>query len=692
MIFASSRRRSTTRGDHALKDTSQPRTATSRIGVEIGGTFTDLVWIDGEGRLRTGKTPSTPSAIHEAVLGVIETAGVPLASVSQVTHGSTVATNSLLTRRGARTGLLTTRGFRDVVILGRADRDHSIYDMRYRRPVPPIRRSMIRELAERIGPDGEVMVPLDLESAWTEARALIEEGVEAIAICLLHAYRNPEHEQRLAALIRERAPNIVVSASHEVSPEFREYERSLTTVANAFVGPVVERYVNRLADGLRERGHEGVMHIMQSNGGCMPAAAAGSNAVRMLLSGPAAGIRAAMWFAERNGVRDVITLDMGGTSTDVAIAPGLKPGTVPELRIDGLPVRTASIDMGTIGAGGGSIAQIDRGGFLAVGPDSAGAEPGPACYGRGGERPTVTDAQMVSGLLRPKGFQEGKLALSRDLAEAALATLKMEAGIEASADAILRLVNSNMADAVRLVSTRRGIDPRDFAIVAYGGGGPLHAAMVAEELGVRQVLIPWSPGLASAFGLLIADTVIDLSRSAPQPLSERTLNDERLRQLQAQAGEAARLNGLDDGSYEVAVGLDMRYAGQAFELPVWTASGTADVLSLRGLFETEHRSRYGHARPGIAIEVTGYRMRIIRRSREEVATPLVVRGGSETFHDVRMNGMKARARVLGRGSLAPGDTLDGPAILEEATSTTVVPPGWTCDCLESGDLLLRSAQ
>src|SRR5690606_2100638 len=304
-----------------LRGISASGNGANRIGVEIGGTFTDLVWVAPDGQLRTGKTPSTPQAIHEAVLKAIDEVGAPLASVEQVTHGSTVATNALLTRRGAHAGLVTTAGFRDVLIVGRGDRDNNIYDMQYRRPAPPIRRSMIREVPERIGPHGEVLLPLDEEAAWREISELIDQGVEAIAICLLHSYCNPAHERRLAEMIRERAPHVAVAASHEVSPEFREYERSMTTVVNAFVGPVVERYVDRLDAALRDRGYGGVLQIMQSNGGSMPAVSAGANAVRMLLSGPAAGVRAAMWFAARNGIQNAITLDMGGTSTDVAIAP-----------------------------------------------------------------------------------------------------------------------------------------------------------------------------------------------------------------------------------------------------------------------------------------------------------------------------------------------------------------------------------
>ncbi|WP_198174100.1 hydantoinase/oxoprolinase family protein [Mesorhizobium xinjiangense] len=663
---------------------------TNRIGVEIGGTFTDLVWSGPDGRLHTGKTPSTPDAIHEAVLAVIAEAGMPLSEVAGITHGSTVATNALIMRKGASAGLLTTAGFRDVVIVGRGDRDHGIYDMQYRRPAPPIRRSMIREVSERIGPDGEVIVPLDLAAAWREVEAFLAQGVEGIAISLIHAYRNPAHEKALAEMIRERAPQIAVSASHEVSPEFREYERTVTTVVNAFVGPVVESYINRLDAGLRADDYRGVLKIMQSNGGAMPAEAAGANAVRMLLSGPAAGVRAAMWFAERNGIKDAITLDMGGTSTDVAIAPGLIPSTVPELKIDGLPVRTASVDMATIGAGGGSIAAIDPGGFLAVGPESAGALPGPVCYGRGGTRPTVTDAQVIAGLLQPQQFFGGKMELSSAAAEAALAPLDRDGNARCAADAVLRLVNSNMAAAVRLVSTGRGIDPRDFTLIAYGGGGPLHAAMVADELGVFRVLVPWSPGLVSAFGLLIADTLIDVVQSDLHRLAETSLCAAHCADLRVRGCDLAKAHGVGESSHEVEIGLDMRYAGQAFELTIWTEGRATSKEELRRLFEDEHRARYGYARSGLDVEVVSYRIRVTARSDARISTPLPTgTGGVPEQVPISIDGNDLVAHALCRDSLGVGGKVSGPAILSEPTSTTVVPPGWEAQCLATGDLVLR---
>jgi len=663
-----------------------------QVGVEIGGTFTDLVWLRQDGTVATGKVPSTPGNIHQAVLDAVRTAEVPLAEVDQFSHGSTVATNALLTRRGSATGLVTTRGFRDVVEIGTHDRVGNIYTAFYRKPRVPVERRHVCEVDERIDARGEVTRALDLEAAWAAIRPMVEAGVGSLAICLLNAYRNPAHEAALAAMLRERAPGLEVFASHEVSPEFREYERTVTTTVNAFVGPVVKGYVDRLQAGLAADGYRGALRLMQSNGGIMPAAAAGANAVRMLLSGPAAGVRAAIWFARRNGIQDVLTLDMGGTSTDVAVAPQLDARIVPELTVDGLPIRTTAVDMATVGAGGGSIASIDAGGFLNVGPASAGAVPGPACYDRGGELPTVTDAQVVAGLLRPARFFGGRMALRADLAEQALAGLALAGSVGERADAILRMVNSNMAAAVRLVSTARGIDPRDFTLVAYGGGGPVHGAMVAEEVGMRRVLVPWSPGIASAFGLLVADLIVDVVRARMEALGDASLGAESVAQVRTLCMQQAERLDLAPGSYAIDVGADLRYAGQGFEITVWSGEDPIDAAGLRRLFESEHARRYGYARSALPIQVVNLRGRIVRRNTAALATPAAGRPGApRERQSIVLDGRTLDATFLPRAALAAGEHIDGPAVLEENTSTVFVPPRWSATCLPSGDLLLEKA-
>ncbi|WP_420392976.1 hydantoinase/oxoprolinase family protein [Acuticoccus sp.] len=666
---------------------------TDRVGVEIGGTFTDLVWRRGDGTLVTHKVLSTPKAIHEAVANAIDGAGADPSAIDQLVHGSTVATNALLTRDGSRTALITTRGFRDVIEIGTHERTGSVYEVFYRKPVPPVPRRLVLEVDERIDPTGTIVRPLDRAAVEAVVDAALAEGVGSIAIALLHAYANPAHERELAAIVRARAPEVVVSASHEISPEFREYERTMTTVVNAFVSPVVSRYVERIEADLRARGYGGILQIMQSNGGVMPGASAARNAVRMLLSGPAAGVRAAMFFAERNGIDDVLTIDMGGTSTDVVIAPGRTPTMVPELKVDGLPIRTPAVDMVTVGAGGGSIAALDPGGLLAVGPASAGADPGPAAYGRGGTKATVTDAQLVAGLLRPDRFFGGRMTLDARKAADALAAVGMPGSPQEVADAVLRIVNTNMAQALRRVSTARGIDPSGYTLVAYGGGGPLHAATVAEEIGVRRVLVPWAPGLASAFGLLVADTTIDLVRTDLQVLSDATLDAARLAELNAWAGEAAAAHGLAGGEYTTEVGLDMRYRGQAFELTVWSEAEPRSADALRAAFEAAHLQRYGYARAALAVEAVNTRVRVTARAGPPPVTPRP--NGAAADRDtgeVFIAGAARLATFVARDALGAGETVAGPAVIEEATATTVVPLGWTARMEPTGDLMLTRSR
>jgi N-methylhydantoinase A len=662
-----------------------------QVGVEIGGTFTDLVWLREDGTVVTGKVPSTPGQVEKAVLDAVHSVDAPLAGVKRFTHGSTIATNALLTRSGAVTGLLTTEGFRDIVEIGTHDRTGNIYTAFYEKPRPPLARRLIREVPERIDASGKVLRPLDTEAAWREVEGLLADGVTSIAICLMHGYRSPEHERMLRDLIAERAPQVEVFTSHEVSPEFREYERTVTTVVNAFVGPVVKGYVERLGASLAGEGYGGALRLMQSNGGIMPAAAAGSNAVRMLLSGPAAGVRAAIWFARRNNISDILTLDMGGTSTDVAIAPGLEARIGSELVVDSLPIRTTAMDMATVGAGGGSIASIDTGGYLNVGPASAGAVPGPACYDRGGTLPTVTDAQVVAGLLRPERFFGGQMALRTDLAEAALSGLGVGDSPQATADAVLQMVNSNMASAVRLVSTARGIDPRDFTLVAFGGGGPLHGAMVADEVGMRRILVPWAPGIASAFGLLVADLIVDVVTSKMELLSDTSLDAAAIEALRALCeAEAGRLD-LAPGSYEIQAGLDLRYAGQGFELTLWRDMKPASAGEIDAVFQEEHKRRYGYARATLKTQVVNLRARIIQHNHASLKTPVPPASASRERKDILLNGKRWDALFLARAALGVGETIVGPAVLEEETSTTFVPPDWRCTCLPEGDLLLEKS-
>jgi N-methylhydantoinase A len=662
-----------------------------RVGVEIGGTFTDLVWRRADGSVATHKVLSTPEALQRGVLQALEEAGVVLPATSHLVHGSTVATNALLTRQGAVTGLLATEGFRDVLEIGRHDRVGNIYEVLYRKPVPPVRRAHIREVRERVLSDGRVHVALDAEAAWQGVRDLLDAGVESLAICLLHAYGNPAHERALLALCRERAPNVYVTASHEISPEFREYERSMTTAINAFVGPVVARYVEALIASLGERRFGGVLQVMQSNGGILPAAAVGVHAVRTLFSGPAAGVRGAVWFARRAGVKDAITLDMGGTSTDVCLAPDLSPGTVSELVLGGLPVRTPSLDIVSVGAGGGSVAAIDRGGFLQVGPHSAGARPGPASYGRGGLDPTVTDAQLVAGILRPAQFLGGRMRLHPDRAVAALGRVAQAAALDRAADAVLRMANANLAAAVRLVSTARGVDPREFVLVAYGGAGPVHAALVAEDLEIRRVLVPWSPGLVSGFGLLVADLTVDLVETRIHVADDRSLGPETVERLHAIARAAATARGLAADRCRVSIAVEARYPAQAFELAVTPDRLPATGREIREAFCVAHARRYGYAHQDRPVEIVNYRVRVTEAAGEGPILPGPPAAGSPRVEQGRitLRGAEHRALFAARRTLPSGWRLEGPAVIEEETATTLVPPGWAATVLDTGDLALE---
>jgi len=663
-----------------------------RVGVEVGGTFTDLVWQREDGSIATHKVLSSPAAIEQAVIQAIDESGVKLAGLKHLVHGSTVATNALLTRSGTATGLITTRGFRDVLEIGTHDRSGNVYEIFYVKSPAPIPRRLIAECDERIGADGSVVQALDIQAAWAAAERLIADGVRSIAIAFLHAYANDVHERALADRIRARAPHIFVATSSEISPEFREFERTMTTAVNAFVGPVVKSYLDRLTDKLEERKFSGVLQIMQSSGGIMPAGMAGQEAVRMLLSGPAAGVRGAIWFARRCGIADAVTLDMGGTSTDVSLAHGLEPAQIQELRIDGLPIRSPAVDIVTVGAGGGSIASIDAGGFMRVGPESAGAMPGPACYGRGGDKPTVTDAQVVAGILRPQHFLGGRMALLPERASAVMQGLGMP--VDQAADAVLRIVNSNMAAALRLVSTARGIDPREFVLVAFGGAGPVHGAMIAEEVGIERVLVPWSPGLISALGLLVADLTLDLVQTRISLVDDTTLGPDKIEQLLALGSTAAIARGLDANSVKLRIGLDLRYSGQAYEIPVWFDELPANGAAIRDAFSRAHQQRYGYARAKLGIEVVNYRVRAMQAVAGKLQLAGPVASGTPAIEsgEILHAGARIKASYVNRASLPEGYTIDGPAVIEEPTSTTLVPPGWRCSVLKTGDLMLeRSA-
>ncbi|MGE0719229.1 MAG: hydantoinase/oxoprolinase family protein, partial [Alphaproteobacteria bacterium] len=540
-----------------------------RVGVEIGGTFTDLVAFGPDG-VSVVKVPSVPSSPDQGAFAALAASGLPLDSIAEFIHGSTVATNAVLERKGARLAFVVTEGFRDILLLQRHDRTR-IFDLFYRKPEPLAARADTFTVRERIAGDGTVLEPLDLEAEGARLLEALDAGYDAVAICLLNGFLNPAHERALAAWLAERRPGLRVTCSHVVTGEFREYERATATTMAAFVQPVVDGYLARIEDGLAAGGFAGTCTMMQSNGGRVPFRAIRANPITALLSGPAAGVTGAIRQAGLSGFRDIITLDIGGTSADVALVRDGRPDWSRETKIDGLPVRVPMVDIVTIGAGGGSIVWRDDGGMLRVGPESAGAAPGPACYGRGGERPTLTDAHVLCGRLPGDARLAGTLALDARAAAAAFAPTAADFGrgaVEIAEDAA-RLADGNIVAAIRLVSTERGRDPRDFALVPYGGAGPLHAARVAEALGVATVVVPPDPGVISAYGLLVADQMLDETRTRRTPLDAAApaVVQATLRELMASLEGRAAALGLS-GAPAWDLSLDMRYVGQAYEIDV----------------------------------------------------------------------------------------------------------------------------
>jgi N-methylhydantoinase A len=660
----------------------------STAGVDVGGTFTDfLLWEDG--RLSIYKRPSTPRDPSRGVLAGLDEAGW---RPDELVHGSTVATNAVLERKGARTALITTRGFRDVLAIGRQTRP-KLYDLEPRRPPPLVPARLRLEADERLDSAGRVLRAL----APREAAALVERararGARSLAVCLLFSFLDPTHERLVLEAARRRG--LPCSASFEVLPEHREYERTSTTVLNAYVAPVLERYLSRLADGLRRR-RISSLRIMQSNGGSADAKSAAAQAVRAVLSGPAGGVAGAWSVASGVGFDRIITLDMGGTSADVSLCDGAVPFTA-EATIDGLPMRMPTVDVHTVGAGGGSIARLDAGGALRVGPESAGADPGPACYGKG-DRPTVTDAHLVLGQLVPERFLGGRMALSTAAARRALRSIAGPFGgdIEAAAAAVLRVADASMERALRVISVERGHDPRRFTLVAFGGAGPLHACSLAEALDIPRVLVPPFPGVLSAFGMAAApitrDEVQSFLATVPEGRPPRDLArrlDSAFRRLEARARRALPPRARRRARTTRA--LDLRYAGQSYELTVPAAGALERIVAA---FHGAHRARYGHAEPSRAVEIVALRVRA-----EAPGVPVQpgppLPAGSGDAQAARIgrrtvwSGRWRTAGVYDRERLRARDRLRGPALITQLDATTFLPPGWRARVDPAGNLLLE---
>ena len=677
-----------------------------QIGLDIGGTFTDIVALDHDGRLALTKVPSTPKdlldGIGVAVGSILAIAGAKPGDVERFIHGTTVATNAILEQKGAVTAVLTTKGFEDVLELGRMKRSR-MYDLAMDPETPrflaPRRRRV--GIRERLDAKGRVLVPLNDDEVRESVQALRAQGVSAIAVCYLFSFVNPAHERRTRDLITALAPEISVSLSSDVDPTFREYERLCVTAFDAYLGPVVKRYLAGLADALRSLGVAAPPLIMRSRGGIVSAALAAREPVTLFLSGPAGGVMGARFAAERSGVRDFVSLDMGGTSNDVGVVRDGAPLLAGEGSIGPYPVRTPMVDVNTIGAGGGSIAWIDDAGGLRVGPRSAGAEPGPACYGRGGDEATVTDASVVLGYLNPARFAGGAMVLDVASAERAVAAIGRRLGLDrvAAAAGIHRVVNARMADQIRLVTIKRGYDPRQFSLVVLGGAGPVHGAALAAEMGMAEVLVPEAPGVLAAFGLLSAAIEHHHARTLQARTDAAELHSVNgcLAELDAAGRVRMREEGAPPHEVRVAYAADMRYVGQAYELEVpITAPLTRDsVAEIVTAFHGTHERIYGYARPQQVVEFVNFRAVHTYPLPRPVVRPSARTNG--TLADARIGERRAyfggyvTTALYERARLPLGARLAGPAIVEQNDTTTVIPPGVTALVDDAGNLRLRRA-
>jgi N-methylhydantoinase A/oxoprolinase/acetone carboxylase beta subunit len=677
------------------------------VGVDIGGTFTDLMLYDAEsGATHVHKVRSTPEDPGRAlVTGIVElcrAAGIETSQVGGIYHGTTIATNAVLEHDGALAGLVTTSGFRDVVHIGRHQRpqNYSIMQDIPWQARPFVKRRHRKVVTERVVPPaGEILSPLDEDEVRAAARELRDGEVEAVAVCFLFSYLNPEHEHRAAEIIREELPDAFVTASADISPQFREFERFTTACMNAFVGPKVGRYLGQLETALDEQGVSGELHVMMSNGGLASSGSASERPVSLLLSGPAAGILGGAWAGELEGRKRLITFDMGGTSADIGIVTeaGISEATARDTWVAGYPLLIPMLDVHTIGAGGGSVAHVDEGGAFRVGPRSARAVPGPACYGLGGEEATITDANVVLGRIDPERFLGGELRLDRDLAVAAVERLAEQVGLDLfdAAEGIVTIANANMARAIRSRTIEKGHDPRDFALVAFGGAGPLHAAEVAASLSIPEVLIPPYPGITSAIGLLTSDLRYDQMRTVfmVEGAIDAARIDRDLAELEQELRLRLEADGIPPANIAVAASLDCRYVGQGYELRVPLPSGRFSEAALAE-FHRLHELEYGHAFQD-PVEVVNLRVSAIGKRAKFGRIPVpsgsldeaLVGEGEGVF---RTNGKLSTlpTSYYERWRLPLDERFPGPAVIFQRDTTVLVPPGWEARAEAGGNLVL----
>lgn len=667
---------------------------TYRVSADIGGTFTDIVVEPSDGPVFVGKvatTPANPAAgVVEGIRGLVPDLG----QIEFFVHGTTVGLNAFLERRGERVLLITTAGVRDSYTIARGNR-HTLYELRYRKPKLLVPRRDVHEVRGRFAWDGTELEPLvtaDLDPVIEKVRS---EGIRAVAVCLLHAYAYPQHEIQVREVLEKALPGVSVALSHEIAREWREYERASSTVMSAYVAPVVQRYLETLQVQLRSEGMGAPVHIMQSSGGVTTADSARRNPVFTLLSGPVGGTIAGMALARSTGRANLLCVDMGGTSFDLSLVIDGRANTTLETELEGLPLLMSIVDIQTIGTGGGSIAWLENG-AMRVGPHSAGSVPGPACYGRGGLQPTVTDANLFLGRLGTASLLRGAMTLDDAAARAAIERVAAEAGLEpvAFAEGVLAISNAAMADAMRTITVSRGVDPRQFTLVAFGGAGPMAAAFLAEELGIAEVLIPRFPGTFSAWGMLQTDLRHDLTRSFFRPLETVDMAEAAATfgSLEREGLESMLAEGVDRGDIAFQRSADMRYVGQEYTINVpVTVEATLAVMAAD--FHDEHRRRHGHANTAAPVEFVNLRVAAFGIVPKHDNPPELRRGGREAAaaaeRSAVFSGVARRARVFVREDLCAGFSAEGPVIIEEQSATTVVPPGWRAEVDVQGNILLK---
>jgi N-methylhydantoinase A len=671
-----------------------------RLGVDIGGTFTDLVLLHEEtGQLTVVKVPSLPADPVAALVAAVHRAEISSDSVSLLSHGTTIVTNAVLEGKLPRTALITTQGFQDVLEIGRHLRP-DMYDLFQDKPTPIVPRDLRFEVQERMAPDGTALIPLDPVSARSAVKAVKADGASAVAISFLNAYANATHESAMKGYLVKALPGVSVSASSEVCREIREFERTSTVVLNAAAMPIVSRYLEVLRRRTADLLPNTQVLLMQSNGGSMTVAAARQAPVHLIYSGPAAGVLAAQFIGRLTGRENVLGFDMGGTSTDISLIYRGEPRMTTEATVGGYPVRLPVLDVHTIGAGGGSVAWLDSGGGLQVGPKSAGADPGPVAYNCGGEEPTVTDANLVLGRLNPERFLGGEMRLDLDAALAAIRekiAIPLELDPIVAAAGIVRIANANMERALKVSSAERGYDPREFTLVAFGGAGPVHAAALAKEVGFPWVLVPEAPGVFSALGLLVADIRHDFAKTymmradqvAPSALASLYA------ELEALGSDALREDGIESERWVLQRAADLRYVGQAYEVNVPVPDSLLDAAAVSEVvrrFHAEHQRLYAHSASGDPVEFVSLRLAALGPVLPPALRKQPTRGsaspkGCRRVFFEEANGF-VDCSIYERASLGPGAILEGPAIAEQMDSTTVVHPGQVASVDEWGNLVI----